>query len=412
MRHTCYLLGLCLALVGAGSLLAGETALAVTTADGLSLKAKLTFPDGATGKVPGVLLVHGSGPNDMDETIPGGMTSTGEKAKLFRDTADALVAAGYAVLRYDKRGAAHDGDFAGWANSPEAEIYRKATLGDLVSDATLALGVLRAQPQVDAEKTLILGHSEGTWIAPAVARADGHVAGLVLMGVMARNLRETIGYQVGERARKFAWSFVDANHDGVITREEVLASDCSGVASFPTDDASLTKFFSHFDRSGDGRLDHDELDPYFEFRVLNAVNRTTSPWIASHYVAAPNVETLTEFKRPILLLEGLADEQTLPVESRMLELSFEAKGQKNLEAVYFSGLGHGFSPPLNGRVPTVGPIAPRVLAALASWMGQKFPTNAPPAPSAMPAAPMSTKLAPRRVVDLPDDPSLRLFLGR
>src|SRR5438105_3846085 len=149
----------------ASTALAAETPVTVTTADGLALRALFSYPDGASGKLPAVLLVHGSGPNDMDETIPGALTYTGEKTKIFKDVADALVQAGYAVLRYDKRGAAQDGDFEGWASSPAAQVYAKMTLPDLVSDARQALAVLRAQPQVDPERVVVAGHSEGTWIA-------------------------------------------------------------------------------------------------------------------------------------------------------------------------------------------------------------------------------------------------------
>ena len=40
-------------------------------------------------------MVHGSGPNDRDETVG--------PNKLFRDLADSLAAYGIASLRYEKR---------------------------------------------------------------------------------------------------------------------------------------------------------------------------------------------------------------------------------------------------------------------------------------------------------------------
>lgn len=55
----------------------------------------LSLPDIASAKVPAVVLVHGSGPADMDESIGAN--------KPFRDIAEALSAQGIAVLRYDKR---------------------------------------------------------------------------------------------------------------------------------------------------------------------------------------------------------------------------------------------------------------------------------------------------------------------
>src|SRR5215471_13707260 len=55
----------------------------------------LTLPDDCASKVPAVVLVHGSGSHDMDETIYGN--------KPFRDIAEHLSSKRIAVLRYDKR---------------------------------------------------------------------------------------------------------------------------------------------------------------------------------------------------------------------------------------------------------------------------------------------------------------------
>ena len=54
----------------------------------------LTIPNGA-GPFPAAVLVHGSGPNDRDETL-GGVT-------VFKDLAEGLAPKGIAVLRYEKR---------------------------------------------------------------------------------------------------------------------------------------------------------------------------------------------------------------------------------------------------------------------------------------------------------------------
>src|SRR5258708_674329 len=58
------------------------------------LPGTITIPKGA-GPFPVVVLVHGSGPNDRDETIGGN--------RPFRDLAWGLASRGIAVVRYDKR---------------------------------------------------------------------------------------------------------------------------------------------------------------------------------------------------------------------------------------------------------------------------------------------------------------------
>ena len=63
----------------------------------------LSLPTGS-GPFPGVVLVHGSGPNDRDETIG--------PNKPFRDLAWGLANLGVAVLRYDKRTLTHGSKIA------------------------------------------------------------------------------------------------------------------------------------------------------------------------------------------------------------------------------------------------------------------------------------------------------------
>jgi hypothetical protein len=59
-----------------------------------SLPGTLSLPKGV-GFFPAVVLVHGSGPHDRDETIG--------PNKPFRDLANGLASRGIAVLRYEKR---------------------------------------------------------------------------------------------------------------------------------------------------------------------------------------------------------------------------------------------------------------------------------------------------------------------
>src|SRR4051794_23786107 len=74
-----------------------------------ALPGTLTVPVGA-GPFPAVVLVHGSGPNDRDETV--------EANKPFRDLALGLASRGIAVLRYEKRTRKYSGKIATVAGFP------------------------------------------------------------------------------------------------------------------------------------------------------------------------------------------------------------------------------------------------------------------------------------------------------
>ncbi|NBH03066.1 alpha/beta hydrolase [Amycolatopsis sp. SID8362] len=113
------------------------------------LAGSLAVPD-RSAPVPGVVMVGGSGPSDRtnDNFFP-----------LIRGH---LVAAGLAVLSYDKRGVgASSGD------------WLAGTIDDFAVDAVSALNFLRAEPGVQAEATGLFGHSEGGWVVlRAAARED------------------------------------------------------------------------------------------------------------------------------------------------------------------------------------------------------------------------------------------------
>jgi pimeloyl-ACP methyl ester carboxylesterase len=131
--------------------------------DGLTLRGSLAGPDGAAA-LGVVLLIHGSGPLDRNENVKG------LALDVFNVLARALAEAGYASVRYDKRGCGQsDGD------------YWRAGHRDLVADARAWVGHLRSGAAGDFPAIYLLGHSEGTLIAAEVARRSDAVAGLVLV---------------------------------------------------------------------------------------------------------------------------------------------------------------------------------------------------------------------------------------
>lgn len=145
----------------------------------VTLPATLSLPKGP-GPFPGVVLVHGSGPHDRDETVGG--------ARVFQDLAEGLASRGIAVLRYEKRTRTYQKELAG---------TRDITLRDeVVDDALAALAVLRGAPGVDPAKVFVLGHSLGGILAPRIALEDGRVAGIILCATPSRPMSEVVKDQV------------------------------------------------------------------------------------------------------------------------------------------------------------------------------------------------------------------------
>lgn len=169
--------------------------LEIDLGDNLTTKAQLTLPVVGQGRYPGVLLITGSGAEDMNETA--GFVrineSTGDKeyppVPLFQ-IAQYLSERGYAVLRYDKRGVGENHTIL------DSNVWGNLTIDDLKQDAEKALNVLMQQPEVDNDKIAVLGHSEGTTLAPRVAIDNpDKVNDIVLMGTLAQNMTEYLTFK-------------------------------------------------------------------------------------------------------------------------------------------------------------------------------------------------------------------------
>jgi uncharacterized protein len=123
----------------------------------------------------GIVLVHGSGPNDRDETIG--------PNKPFRDLAIGLANEGIATLRYDKRTKEH---------ALKASIASITVKAEVIDDALLALQCLRSQQELADVPTYVLGHSLGATLAPEIAAGDSRVAGVIMLAGGARDFEDII----------------------------------------------------------------------------------------------------------------------------------------------------------------------------------------------------------------------------
>jgi alpha-beta hydrolase superfamily lysophospholipase len=293
-----------------------ERELAVASS-GLSLPGTLTLPTAAVKA--GVVLVHGSGPNDRDETIG--------PNKVFRDLAHGLAERDIAVLRYEKRSRAHPASFAGKAFTVDDEV---------VDDAVAALQLLSAQPELAGRPVFVVGHSLGALLAPRIA-ARSDVAGVVMLAAPARSLTEMMPQQMN-------YIF---NLDGRIDDDERKQLD------------AVQAQIARIDKLSDA--DHADLAP-----LLGAP--------ASYWLDLRRYDPFAQARalgKPILLLQGEGDYQ-VTMNDDFLQWQKQMQSEDDFTARSFSGLSHLFMPAGDPPAPSdyeqPGHVDPTVIKELALWI--------------------------------------------
>lgn len=160
------MIGALVAAATLGTAVHAATPREVTVVDGaVTLHGTLLLPDG-DAKVPGVVIVAGSGATDRDgNSRLGAETLKNDSLKLL---ADGLAARGIASLRFDKRA----------IGASKVAGLDESTLrfGTYVADAAKWTALLAAEPRI--ARVVLIGHSEGALVATMAAETTP-VAGVV-----------------------------------------------------------------------------------------------------------------------------------------------------------------------------------------------------------------------------------------
>lgn len=183
------------------------------------LPGTLTLPN-VGNHFPIVILVHGSGPNDRDESIG--------PNKIFKDLAYGLSAQGIAVLRYDKRT---------FVYSEQMKLIQdKLTVEEETTiDVKAAIAFAKSVKEIDPKKIFIIGHSLGGMLTPKIALENPEIAGAIIMAGNARPLPELVIDQTNYLLHMDEFTADDQKNLDVVIKQCELAKSKLINANTPTD---------------------------------------------------------------------------------------------------------------------------------------------------------------------------------
>ena len=337
--------------------------LVIDLGDGLSTDAQLTYPSVGEGPFPGILLLHGSGNTDMDQYIPPELSDTEEGSRFLLQIAEYLSERGFAVLRYNKRGIGLNGTIL------DEGVVVNMTFQDLQQDAEKALKVLIQQPEVDKDDTTILGHSEGTFIAPRIAIRNPNVKKIVLMSAAAHNLYDILYFQIVEQGIN-QFIEIDSNNDGLLSVQEVYVLPSVMKDSLIENSTGEWRWYPGIDPNGDGYISliEERIPPWNQtFTYLTTAEYPGSKWMQSHFPLERNLDIIEDLPASILILQAEGDTQTPVTEAFLLEQKLTEVGNSDHTLITYPGLGHSFYP-RDGFLQWLGPIQDYVLSDLVNWL--------------------------------------------
>jgi pimeloyl-ACP methyl ester carboxylesterase len=306
----------------------------------ISLAGTLTLPSGP-GPFPVVILLHGSGPHDRDETLLG--------HRPFLVLADHLTRKGIAVLRFDKRG-----------NGRSTGDYANATTEDFASDCESAIAYLKTRKDIDSKRIGLIGHSEGGLIAPMVAARSKDVAWVVLLAGPGLNGEDSLLLQSKAILR------TTGVNEGQIATTLNFNKQTYALVRQQTNRGALESKLADLVQSSGMSLTLPSSALQLQMGML------VSPWFR-YFLDYDPVPALKKTQCPVLALNGEKDLQVPPRENlASIEKALQDGGNKDFQVTPLPDLNHLFQHCPTGSPTEYGAIeetmAPEALDAISDWV--------------------------------------------
>jgi len=290
-----------------------------------ALAGTLLVPKQGEARHPAVVLITGSGQQTRDEELPiPGL----EGYRPFRQIAEALAAAGIAVLRVDDRGA---------GASSGGETVLGATTRELAGDTRAQVAWLRSRPDIDPTRIALVGHSEGATIASMVAATDPRIAAVVMLaGTGMRGDSVLVGQL-----------------DDILARDSTLSRD----------------------RKAELRARQREtFQTILSGGQVPGESRTI--WLREFLTADP-LDAIRRVRQPMLVLQGERDRQVMADNAARIGEAAQRAGNPDVTVRVLPGLNHLFLPAETGAVSEYSSlrraeIGEDVIGVMRDWLTAKL----------------------------------------
>ena len=262
-----------------------------------------------------VVMVHGSGPNDMNESLG--------PNKLFKDLAYGLASNNIASIRYNKRSYDYKSSLSKQANT--------ITIDKVVTDD--AVKAIAKARELGADKVILLGHSLGAHMAPKIA-SKAKVDAVVLMAGNVSSLQDMILPQI----------------------EYIMKNDSAAINKM-----QYNRIKWQVDNLEKGNFDSTTVGPILPLGLLGIF------WLSMQNYQPQKISKKQDI--PYLVLNGERDYQVTVEEAKKWKGGSKHKYSKTiiypmLNHMFFAGEGII----LPSEYQKVGHMSEEVLTAISTWI--------------------------------------------
>ncbi|MCC9169037.1 alpha/beta hydrolase family protein [Pontibacter harenae] len=316
---------------------------------GIRLSGSITPPKGRK-KLPGVVLLSGSGPHNRD----------GEQFyhKTFLVLADELTRRGFAVLRYDERGV---GQSTG--------RYNGTTIYEFSQDAKAAVKALRSDPRLKVKDVYVIGHSQGSLEAQIVAAQDPAVAGIVLLAGLGLN-----GVEYSKTQYRAMLRVLGIPEEKAKAELSLYDTSYEIVGNAPDSATAVERLKQWHREAGIDSKSRSEfyIDPFVEKWRFDFLHMDPSPY--------PRL-----IKVPVFAVSGAKDSQVfVEKEFEAMEVGLKAGGNSKFKSEVLPNVNHFMQTAKKGTYDEPYALeetfSPEALHKIADWLEQKSKEKAVKAP--------------------------------